>query len=229
MAASTDKLLERVRKLLALAESPNVHEAAAAAARAQALITQYKLQGLLERRARDEALSDGRDAPLESTRKIRKWKSVLAAALARANGCEAYTLAVGRRQEHLCVAGHPDDQAAVAALWDWLVRRLEWLSATHGAGESREWHESFRIGAAEIIGERLATVEDAEREALVDGTRAETALVALDRALHARGEAVARYVEEHLRLKRGRGITVVVGALEAGRAAGRTLVLPDDA
>ena len=232
MDASTAKLLDRVRKLLALTESPNVHEAAAAAARAQALITRHNLEELLAAREQDEAsLSSGREAPLEVARKLRKWKIVLAAGLARANGCQAYTSSVSRREQHLCVAGRTQDQAAVVALWEWLVKRLEWLSATHGTGASREWHESFRIGAAETIVERLQQVQEAERTALVTGDGAETvptkgALVHLDAALEARTEAVRRYVEEDLRLKQGRSITVRVDAVEAGRAAGRLVPLP---
>lgn len=221
---STDQLLARVRKLLALTASPNVHEAAAAAARAQALITRHKLQALLD--AQDDAeatLSDGRDAPLETARRVRKWKVVLAGALAHANGCEAYTVAVSRREEHLCIAGRPEDRAAVAALWDWLVKRLEWLSASHGTDAPREWHESFRIGAAETIAERLA---EAQSAAKADTAKTATALVHIDAALQARAEAVSRYVDAHLRLKPGRRILVDVDALDAGRAAGHLVPLP---
>ena len=39
-------IVDRVRKLLALAGSSNVHEAAAAAARAQELITRHRLESL---------------------------------------------------------------------------------------------------------------------------------------------------------------------------------------
>ena len=79
--ADRDKLLDRVRKLLALTESPNVHEAALAAARAQALIDAHRLQGLLDAEE-DAPVVDGRSAPLESGRRLRKWKVVLASALA---------------------------------------------------------------------------------------------------------------------------------------------------
>ncbi len=231
---TTDKLLDRVRKLLALAESPNVHEAAAAAAKAQELVTRHKLEGLLEAQLEAEAtLSDGRHEPLEVARKIRKWKLVLASGLAEANGCMAYTVAAGRREQHLCVAGHPDDQAAVGALWEWLVRRLEWLSATEGAGEDRDWHESFRIGAVDTIVDRLKSVQRAQTIAVAeerDGgavTASEGALVRLDAALEARATAVAQYADEELGLTKGRAITVRLDALDAGRAAGRDVDLPD--
>ncbi len=241
MAPSTSKLLDRVQKLLALAESANVHEAAAAAGRAQALISRYQLAGLLKAREQADAqLSDGMDQPLDVARKIRKWKLVLASGLANYNGCRAYTVAVSRREQHLCVAGRPEDQAAVAALWPWLVRQLEWLSATHGAGEDRAWHESFRIGAANIVVERLRAAEAAERLALIDAAVAapssaaggaddnlanQGALVRLDAALEARSEAVRHYAEEHLKLKRGRAITVRLDALEAGKAAAKEMAL----
>jgi hypothetical protein len=226
--ADSEKILDRVRKLLALATSSNVHEAANAAARAQELITRHKLQALLDARSEDEAtLSDGRDAPLEKCRKVRKWKAALASGLARANGCEAYTVSAGRKEEHLCVAGRPDDQAAVAALWAWLVKRLEWLSATHSGDGSRDWHESFRIGAADTIVERLVAVEQVERVALTTASSDAAALVRLDAALEMRAKAVATYAQAKLGLKSGRGITVRVDALEAGRAAGRKIPLPD--
>ncbi|MCB9779754.1 MAG: DUF2786 domain-containing protein [Alphaproteobacteria bacterium] len=239
---ASDKLLDRVRKLLALATSPNVHEAAAAAAAAQALITRHRLQALLDRAAAEEQaaaeVDDGRDRPLEDARKIRKWKAVLAAGLADANGCRAYTVSLGRRRQLLCVAGHRDDQDAVHALWDWLVKRLEWLSATHGTlpggqSQDRDWHESFRIGAADAVVTRLRAVQEEERAALIEAQAQgpddgrQTALARMDGALAARGEAVDRFAEEELHLKKGRGITVRLDGLEAGRKAGASMPLPE--
>ena len=90
----TDKVLSRVRKLLALAESPNVHEAASAAARAQELISQHRLEAVLE--AEDAAATQDAADPigqetLETSKRLRRWKTVLAGGLARANGCIAFT------------------------------------------------------------------------------------------------------------------------------------------
>lgn len=225
MAKDTAALLDRVRKLLALATSPNVHEAALAAARAQALIEQHRLDGLLAAEAELAAelaadpITDGRDAPLERGRRIRKWKSALASGLAEANGCVAYTAAVGG-ETHLLLAGRAADREAVAAIWEWLVRRIEWLSATAGPGQPREWHEAFRIGAAESVCERLAA-------AVVD-TRAALGTVALARVepLQAeRAAAVDAYARTQLRLKSGRALRVDAEALERGRAAGARMPL----
>lgn len=225
MAPDPDKLLDRVRKLLALAGSPNVHEAALAAARAQALIEAHRLHGLLaaEEEVAAEPLGTGEEAPLEVTRRPRKWKRVLAARLAEVNGCVAYTVRDGR-EERLLLAGRAEDREAVAAIWDWLVQRIEWASATEGAGRDRAWHEAFRVGAAEVVAQRLAEVRQQALQGLAAQAGAQ-ALAMVDARLAARQAAVDRFVAERLRLKPGRGMSLDARAWEAGRAAGARLPL----
>ena len=217
--ADTEKLLDRVRKLLALAESPNVHEAAAAAARAQAIIEEHRLQSILDRERAEEALQegldDGRDQPLEAARRIRKWKSFLAARLAELNGCVAYT-AGARGDQKLLLAGHPDDRAAVLEIWSWLVHRIETLSATHGPGQDRRWHDAFRIGAAETVAAGMAASRAGARAKL-----GATALVRVEPALARRTEAVRAYARERLHLRQGRGLRVDADGYARGQVAGR--------
>lgn len=208
-------VLDRVRKLLALAESPNVFEAAAAAARAQALIATHRLEGLLAQEAAEPIL-DARDSPLESGKRLRKWKIALAATLAEANGCVAYTLE-GPREDAIVLVGRETDREAVRALYGWLVKAIGWLSATEGAGRSRDWHEAFRIGAVDAIAERLREVPAAPAEG--------AALVRAEAALAERRAALDAYVAAHLRLGPGRGLRVRADAYEAGRRKGRELPL----
>ncbi|MEZ4266534.1 MAG: DUF2786 domain-containing protein [Myxococcota bacterium] len=219
--ATDSTVLERVRKLLALAGSPNVHEAASAAAMAQTLIERHRLERWLEAAESEAAdpIEDGRDRPLEVARKIRKWKSALAATLADANGCVAYTLDRGREQA-IVVAGRAADREAVVELWGWLHKRVEWLSATHGAGRSRQWHDAFRVGVVDAVGERLRKVAGEVRDEQQPG-----ALARLDPTALVQREALERYVSEHLQLGRGRGIRVDARAWERGRAAGAELPL----
>ncbi|MCH9683131.1 MAG: DUF2786 domain-containing protein [Deltaproteobacteria bacterium] len=216
--------LARVRKLLALATSPNPHEAAAAAARAQALIETHRLQAWLDAEQTAEAdpvpIIDARDQPLETSRRIRKWKSALATMLADCNGCIAYTTPVGK--EHAIVlVGRSRDRAAVTALWEWLVKRIEWLSATHGQGQRRQWHEAFRIGVVDAVAQRLRAASKevrAEFEA--------TALVRVDPVVSAHNEALDRFVNEHLQLGRGRQLRVDAEAWHRGRDASDELDIP---
>ncbi len=210
--------LETVRKLLALAKSNNVHEAASAAARAQAIVERYRLEDLLE--ADEEAASQPiDDEVLESARRPRRWKTVLAAALADVNGCLVATRESGRETE-IVLAGRAADRAAVRSLWDWLVPRVEWLSATHGAGRDKRWHDDFRIGAVETIRARLHACRDEEQAAVEPA-----ALVRIEPALVARQAAIDRYAKERLRTRPGRRLMVGEQAWTAGRAAGQALKL----
>jgi len=215
--------LARVRKLLALATSPNPHEAALAAARAQALIEAHRLQAWLDAERREEEdpdpIADARDEPLEVGRRLRKWKVVLAATLAEANGCVAYTLERGREQA-IVLVGRARDRAAVVELWGWLVKRIEWLSATHGAGKDRQWHEAFRIGVVDAIAERLREGNEEVRAGLE-----QAALVVVEPARAAHREALER-VTEGLRLGSGRAVRVDARAWQRGKAAGGTVDLP---
>jgi hypothetical protein len=147
-----ERLLARVRKLLALAESPNVHEAALAAAQAQALIDRHHLSELLAE-VDAEPITDGRQAPLEAAKRPRRWRSILAAALAEANGCLAWQAESGGLTA-LYILGRDRDRAVVAALFEGLARQIEWLSATHAPGARREVHDAFRIGAVEAFAQQ---------------------------------------------------------------------------
>jgi len=227
-------LLDRVRKLLALASSPNVHEAASAATAAQSLIDRHRLQTLLD--AQDDATAaqqdaadpmvDGRADPLETGRRVRKWRVVLACGLAEVNACLAYTAGSGR-QRQLLVAGRDSDRAAVVALWQWLGPRIEWCSATAGPGQDRAWHLAFRIGAAEVIATRLAEAQQ-EDLANTSGTHLDpTDLIRVEEVLSVRAAALTAYAQEHLRLKPGRHMRVDADGYGRGRQAGAQLALDE--
>jgi len=218
-----EKVLDRVRKLLALAESPNVHEAAAAAARAQALVTQHRLEAILA--AEDAAAARDAEDPitqevLESSKRLRRWKTVLASGLAGTNGCVAFTRPGRGRVEDLVLAGRASDRAAFHTLWAWLVQTLTWLSASHGGGKGKRWHDDFRVGAALEVVDRLEAAARAPSEALP-----EAALARVEPTLAARAARIERYAAEELGLRPARGLRVDLDAFEAGRHAGATLEL----
>lgn len=208
-------VLDKVRKLLALARSPNVHEAAAAAGRAQALIHQHRLASLLAAEAEAEPVEE---EEVERARRLRRWKTVLASGLAEANGCLAFVREHGAEQA-IVLAGRASDRAAFGALWPWLVRELEWLSATHGGRQDKRWHDDFRVGASTTIVQRLRSVE---QEAVAEAG----ALVQVEPALAAARAAVERYATEKLGLTQGRGVRVDPVAYRAGRLAGEAVALP---
>lgn len=216
-------LLARVRKLLALATSPNVHEAAAAAGLAQKLVARHRLEHWFdaEQTAADDPdpIVDARDTPLETSKRLRTWKVVLASALAEANGCAVYTLERGKDQA-IVLVGRARDRTSVHELWKWLVTRIEWLSASHGAGRDHKWHEAFRVGVVGAVAARLVQAEGEVRAEWTEG-----ALLRVDPLIAAHREAVERFVGEHLNLGKGRGFRVDASAWEQGRRAGQDLDL----
>lgn len=219
-----DVILDRLRRLLALGTSANPHEAAAAAARAQALIQRHRLEGWLDDEAASVAdpIEDARDAPIATAKRVRTWKRVLASAVAEVNGCVAY-VAEGVGVETIVLVGRAADRAAVAVLYADLERRIGWLSATEGAGRDRRWHEDFRIGVVDAIAARLRSV-GAEVDAELDGA----ALAVVGSASAAHAERLDRFVAAHLRLGKGRALRVDPRAWSRGRAAGEKLPLPRD-
>ncbi len=215
----TDALIDKVEKLLALAGSSNVHEAALAAARAQALIDAHRLEGLLAARAEaQKSVEQVEKIELERAKRPRKWRAALAAGLAAQQGCMAWSAELGR-ETALMVAGAADDLRVVQTLFGWLAPRLEWLSATHGAGRDRDWHEAFRVGAAEEVLRRLsgpppAAAEEAPGAALL---RADAL---------ARAERVEGWAEQHLKLRPGRGLRVDAQGYARGQREGAAMALP---
>ncbi|MBV1862695.1 MAG: DUF2786 domain-containing protein [Nannocystaceae bacterium] len=216
--------LDKVRKLLALATSPNPHEAAVAAARAQAMIEAHRLQAWMDAdRAIEEdpdPIVDARDEPLAVGRRIRRWKTALASVLGQANGCVAYTLD-GGKESAIVLVGRARDRAAVTELWGWLVQRIEWLSATHGAGANKKWHEAFRLGVVDSVAQRLSEGAAQARSGLN-----ETALVVVDPARAAHRDALDRFVSDNLKLGGGRALRVDAVAWQHGKNASTDLDLP---
>src|SRR5215471_21045969 len=87
-----DNVIDKIKKLLALSESSNPHEAANAAARAAELMFEHKIQSA------DLEIAGGGKRPAEAViettlhgGKWREfWKGQLADSLARSMGCRVY-------------------------------------------------------------------------------------------------------------------------------------------
>lgn len=218
-------LLARVKKLLALSTSSNLHEAASAAAAAQRLIARHNLDALVAAESDnddDDPISDGREAPLEVAKRPRRWRFALADGLAHENGGAAWSLERADRSVALCFCGRQSDRDNVALLFSTLAVRIEWLSASAGQNRPRQWHEAFRVGAVDAIVARMAAGD-------VDGVDADAsmahALVVAEPRLAARRARVERFIETHLRLGSGRSFSVDARAFSAGRSAGAALSL----
>lgn len=225
-----EKIIAKVRSLLGLATSSNPHEAANAAAKAQALLQRHKIEMAALEDVADESepVMSGIDAPLERGT-IPTWRGSLAGALAQANDARAFFN--GRRGgKRLYLVGRSSDVNAVRYLYQALSNEVERLAKIAIADPFRDmslngrtFGNSFRQGAVSMIGERLeASSREVREQAKADGLS--TALVRVDQQA---GEVDA-WVEENLgkiRSKRASKTDMAWDAFSAGRRAGRVLDL----
>ena len=137
-----DPVIEKIRKLLALAESADEHEAAAATAAAQRLMTRHAVDASM---LRD---TPGATAPrppigrsvLHSAARMPHWRKQLSMAVADATGCAIY-LARGRG---LMVVGAEADRAMAVMLYASLARQIDVATRRVGAGAGAPWCATFR-------------------------------------------------------------------------------------
>jgi hypothetical protein len=157
-----ERAVERIRKLLALANSSNPHEAALAAERATEIAQRHNL----------DLASLG---PVESERFVQReldvggaapWRWLLMSAIARATFCRALRRRTGARfQSEMFVIGERHNLAVCEFLFAFLARAVDRLAergwrrarAVYGAWvEARAWKNDFRRGAVATISTRLA-------------------------------------------------------------------------
>ena len=189
-----EAILNKVRKLLRLADKAGTpEEAASAAAMAQRLIAEHQLSTAM--------LSLDTDTPAEPDEDIvdfgarpggaldadysARWHGTLAVIVAAANGCKPY-----RTGKTLHLIGRPSDADSVRYMYAFLRRQVDEISDRDGRGMGITWRNNFRTGMVETIGRRLQAAQrqvfDEARAAAVqtDDTRAtSTALVRVNTAI----------------------------------------------
>lgn len=184
MSDSVSKIAERIRRLLALTASSNVHEAAAAAAEAQRLMQAHKLS------AADVEAEDGNkisELPLGSQGYMAPWKFSLVTNVARAFFCEVIALRLRSRRK-IRVIGRKNDAEVAIGVFNYLVKEIDRLAdedAEHymarsmiesGAIDIRTYKEKFREGAAMGVTNRL------KQETAAFTTSSETALAVVNKS-----------------------------------------------
>ena len=174
--ATDDNIIAKIRKLLALAQSPNEHEAALAAAKAQALLTEYALT--LDDVEESEFVEAEVFLPGE------QWRLILLSVMAQVNSCRILTMV--RYQpadpQPVRLVGPEGLVTAILELYETLhvivatVIDREWQahvlrstdpfygiypSLLEPSAES-EWKHSFAFGLIARLEQRLAAAKAAE-------------------------------------------------------------------
>jgi hypothetical protein len=225
-----ENLLDKVRKLLRLAErTTNEGEAAAAAGAAQRLIERHRLD------VASIDLGEAHEAPVEAPeqtvldgaegrRNKCAWRGSLASGVARANACRVYW--TGPR---LQIVGAPSDVATVRYLYAYLVREIDRIADTKSGGKA--WLHAWRMGAVSTVSQRLREArEEARREARAEaqasGGAGGAAIVRVNAGIARieRAESAVEAVMAAMKMRKGKPTKVRAwGAYEQGRADGATI------
>lgn len=170
-----NKIIDRIRKLLAASHSDNEHEAALAAQRAADLMTEYHLTEAelrLENNAKKaEPILEAVTIEGKLQKKRVAWKELIADGVAKSLGCHLYLGKFGPT-----VMGRESACAAWSYTCQYLFNEVErlaeeaWLEecvvAAIAGHTRRKWKNSFRVGCAQSIIMRL--YEGVEQKAPAD-------------------------------------------------------------
>lgn len=215
-------ILEKIRKLMALATSSNPHEAAAAAAKAQALAGRYKIDmAALALEAGEKPRGfDVRNNVIwrEEGTYCTGWVKSLACGVARANKLRPYF-----QGNTYYGVGDSGDAEVTTFLVGWLVGEVERLykeaKPKQGKGMGKSWGASFRAGCVMTILSRLTQEAEEETKKLrvSEDKKDRYAMQLIDE----HKMAVDKYVEEKLKLRNvPNGRLTSAAGFSAGREAG---------
>ena len=172
MDAAQTQILEKVKKLLALASSPSEAEAAAALDKATVLLAKHGLS-----LAEVQEGAEVQESVLLEKQRLRGWESALIYVICQATFTEAlhYRSQAGGR---ILLIGREVNIVTARELFGYLHRLILVLGRAHSPGLAHV--ESFRQGIVHRIGERLAARNAADSAAAPDRTtRADLATTAL--------------------------------------------------
>ena len=218
--ALDNRVLDRVRKLLARAEHPTTPpaEAEACSEKAAALMSRYVIdRAMLDARCPDRATPQVRRIVVPAPYAVPK--AVLLTTVAKSfRVCTAMgtdPIGGGRR---CTLVGFATDLDTVELLFTSLLLQAGTAMQgwSQGRSEVKRFRRAFLFGYASTIGERLERVQrDAEREAA--GAAPGSALVLADRMT----KVEAAFAEQFPHLRRLRATVSSGSGLAAGRTAGQ--------
>lgn len=171
-------VIDKVKRLLALAKSDNEHEAANAMAMAQRLIQQHRLS-VAELEAETGNATEQpqihQETPVISGKRIPKWKIRLFLALARHNGCEHFHHGRRGADKHYVLVGRSSDVENVRFLFAYASSELTRIANIHCGGQGRSYRDSWYHGAVSGVDAQLKRASESER-----ATATSRALMVLD-------------------------------------------------
>jgi len=237
-----EKILDKIKKLLKLANSDNEHEAAAAAARATKLMLEYEIEEAMLADD-DSGLKEAvEEQALDETGNRVPWKLTLVSGLTRAFDCDClyswniqWVKGKKKRVTVYKIIGQPSKLATVRYMYQYLVGEINRLADKAYGEEARErqasgieappargWKNGFRYGAATMIHQRLAEQRSETRREAQDAGKTQALVRINESALAVQSFKQQKYP------RLGSAPAAVVSSrsgFSAGRAAGKSVSL----
>lgn len=168
-----EKVLERIKKLLALSNSDNEHEAANAASQAQLLLSKYNLciDDISDVVKSDYEVKEARVA---EGKRLDKWFYKLFISVSRSFGCSPL-VETSYRHKALIMVGTETDILSARLTLEYLYTTIERLTNRNALGNGRAFVNSYRQGLVTSIASRLSertkeNTKEAQKEATFVGT-----------------------------------------------------------
>lgn len=155
---ANEKILRKAKALLARTQSSNEHESALAVAKFAEYMQRYDLQLTHESLVLANQLPELEDQVVAISRQADYWRKLLLGELAYVNACQLFWYPkTGYVEWHMIGREHRLDQ--IVFLYDYLEEALERIvmakKATTSQSQGRTFWNSFRIGVAHNIAQRL--------------------------------------------------------------------------
>lgn len=139
-----ERIKQKIKKLLALSKSPNENEAIAALEKAQVLMNEYHLDA-------GECLYE--KYPVKATKRLSKWRVVLANAVAPLYCCETFR---SEYEGKIFFYGDKFDAFMAGEMYNYLAKTIERMSKQNVSKKaSLKYRNSYRLGVACRISIRL--------------------------------------------------------------------------
>lgn len=184
-----NSLLEKINKLLALANSPNENEAALAAEKATELLTKYNLTIADLGPGEEEDVTTG---TVETTRRYVAWKMLILAGIATANGCRAMR---SKNNGNMTLIGMQTNITVSQRLYEYLTKAVERLAKRH-KGKGRAFLHAFRVGCATRLRHRLEKRrKDMEQEGIAGNSESSPTPAIVVRSMFEKNDLA---IEEYL-------------------------------
>lgn len=148
-----ESIANKIKKLLALSQSPNEAEAIAASRKAQELLTRHNLSMA---DLADSSQEDVDQYEVSSQQKSDRWRESLIDGVADANFCEFLTRTTRGNGSTYLLIGRPSNCKVAALQYEYLCKTVERLAseAVNETGE-KGFRNAFRVGCAQRIRQRL--------------------------------------------------------------------------